>query len=311
MAKDRKKPAAKPALRFDFNEAVKKVVRDHPQLKNGALYINAANDDWESTEAALLSLSVDEDDIDEIKKGVKEARRLKTSFCQAISIDGKELSAVILHPDKNPLYGAAHGAGDDIGTFDHETSHALTPGLSGILGENTADAYAALRHLQRFKGEEDDIDYCGWKRAAIFMRAGVPSHLTTFTLDRILCDAKSADFMSLTPAETIAIAKDYAKKHTPDDRKLKRLQNDFKRVKGLPLAEVFNKVAHITLKADVKSDTFYLGARVLKGALQEGGVTLDGQHVELKGSKWNNIRRKLDAKIDQLPAKHPLRRKAA
>jgi hypothetical protein len=50
---------------------------------------------------------------------------------------------------------------------------------------------------------------------------------------------------------------------------------------------------------------------VLKGALAEGGVTLDGEHVELTGSKWNNIRRKLDAKIDQLPAKHPLRRKAA
>jgi hypothetical protein len=310
MAKDRKKPAA-PSLRFDFNEAVKKVVRDHPQLKKGALYINAANDDWDTTEAALVSMSVDEDDIDEIKKGVKEARRLKTSFCQAISIDGKNMSAVILHPDKNPLYGAAHGAGDDIGTFDHETSHALTPGLSGTLGENTADAYASLRHLQRFKGEEDDIDYCGWKRAAIFMRAGVPSHLTTFTLDRILCDAKTADFMSLTPAETIAIAKDYAKKHTPGDKKLKRLQNDFKRLKKLPLDETFNKLAQITLKADVKSDTFYLGARVLKGALQEGGVTLDGEHIALTGGKWDKVRRKLDAKIDQLPAKHPLRRKSA
>lgn len=311
MAKDRKKTSAIPALSFDFNEAVRKVVGDHPQLKKEALYINAANDDWNETEAALLTLSVDDDDIDELKKCVKEARRLKTSFCQAISIDGKNLSAVIFYPDKNPLYGPAHGPADDIGTFDHETSHALTPGLSGVLGENTADAYAALRHLQRFKGERDDIDYCGWKRAAIFMRSGVTSHLTTFTVDRILCDAKTADFLSLTPTETAALAKTYGRKHTRDDKQLKRLENDFKRLKKRPLGEVFNKLAHITLKADVKSDTFYLGARVLKGALQDGGATLDGEHIELKGGKWDNVRRKLDAKIDRLPQQHPLRRKAA
>lgn len=310
MAKDRKKPAL-PALRFDFDKAVKQARHDHPQLKKGALYINASNDNWDEIESGLVALSVDEDDIEEIGKGVKEARKLKTSFCQAITLNGKEVSAVIFFPDKHPLYGPERGPADDTGTFDHETSHALTPGLSGILGENTADAYAALRHLQRFAGEKGDIDYAGWKRAAVFMRTGVTSHLTTFTLDRILCDEKAADFMSLTPAETTAIAQDYAKKHTPDDRKLKRLQNDFRSLKKRPLAETFNKLAAITLKADVKSDTFYLGARVLKGALQEGGAVLDGEHISLKGGKWDNIRRKLDAKIDRLPAKHPLRLKSA
>jgi hypothetical protein len=310
MAKDRKKPAT-PALRFDFDKAVKQVRHDHPQLKKGALYINASNDNWDEIAGGLADLSVDEDDIDEIGKGVKEARRLKTSFCQAITLKGKEVSAVIFFPDKHPLYGPKRGPGDDTGTFDHETSHALTPGLSGILGENTADAYAALRHLQRFAGEKEDIDYAGWKRAAVFLRTGITSHLTTFTLDRILCDAKTADFMTLTPAETTAIAQDYAKKHTPKEPQLKRLQSDFKALKKRPLGETFNKLAQITLKADVKSDTFYVGARVLKGALQEGGAVLDGEKIDLKGGKWDKVRRQLDAKIDSLPAKHPLRLKSA
>src|SRR5690606_22567515 len=124
--------------------------------------------------------------------------------------------------------------------------------------------------------------YCGWKRAAIFIKSGTISHLTTFTVDKILCDSQTADFMSLSPQETLAVARDYAKKNTPSPEKLKSLSKTFGPLGKMPLQQAFRKLGEITLKADKNSDAFYLGARVLSGALQEGGVTLDGRSIVLK-----------------------------
>ena len=140
------------------------------------------------------------------------------------------------------------------------------------------------------------------------MLRGTTSHLTTLTLDKIVVDAKTVDFMTLTPAETLQVAKDYAKKNTPSAAKLLKLKDQFKPLKGLNPAAAFRKLGKITLKAKNDSNAFYLGARVLQGALREGGITLDGQHINLKSREWNKLREKISARISHLPAKHPLRR---
>ncbi|MEZ0224033.1 MAG: hypothetical protein ACAH83_05730 [Alphaproteobacteria bacterium] len=305
----RKKPTPVPNLRFDFNAAVRRAAKDHPELSKNALFIDAQKDKWERTADILSSVGVDDDDLGDLAKAVRDAKRLKTSFHLSLHRDDKPpLSAVVFHPDRHPLYGDKSGPVDDAGTFDHETGHALTPDLDGTLAENTADAYAALRHLQRTGGEEGSIEYCGWKRAFIFMTMGTTSHLTTFTVDQIICDAKAADFMSLTPEETAAVAQAYASMHTPDKKELTRLKAAFRPLKKLPPQKALKKLARMTLKAPEDSQEFYLGARVLAGALKEGGVTVDGQDIVLKGSEWKKIRRDLAAKAANLPPKHPLRR---
>lgn len=307
-----KKPARKKGvaskLDFDFNKAAQKALKDHPQLKNSVIFFDAKNDNWKTTADFLLQIEASDDDVKELSRGVREARKLKTSFCQALELDdGTSLTVMVFHSDKNPLFGIKSKMTDDACTFDHELAHALTPGLEGTPSENTADAYAVLRHLQR-NGDKDDIDYCGWKRAAIFLKTGVTSHLTTFSVDKILCDSQTADFMSLSPAETLAIARDYARQNTPSPQKLKSLSKTFAPIKKLPLQQAFRKLGDITLRADAHSDTFYLGARVLTGALQEGGITLDGRSIVLKGKEWDNLRKALDRKVATLPVNHPLRR---
>ncbi|TAL33851.1 MAG: hypothetical protein EPN97_08820 [Alphaproteobacteria bacterium] len=311
MAKPAPKKSAKrvPNLKFDFNAAVRRARKDHPELAKNALFIDAQKADWEETADILASVGVDEDDLDDLKKTVRDAKRLKTSFHLALNReDAPPLSAVVFHADRHPLYGDKNGPIDDAGTFDHETGHALTPEMEGTLAENTADAYAALRHLQRTGGEGKSIDYCGWKRAFIFMTTGAISHLTTFTIDQIICDAKAADFMSMTPEETAAVAKAYAAMHTPEKKELTRLRAAFRPLRKLPPQKALKKLARMTLKAPEDSQEFYLGARVLAGALKEGGVTVDGQDIVLKGSEWNDIQRALDKKTANLPPKHPLRR---
>jgi len=311
MKKKPKPDAAPPSARFDFNKAARKAMKDHPELRGNTLFIDAANTDFAEIKKALLEKDVDEEDIKDLAKTVRDAKRLKTAFHQEYDWGRKKpLHVIIFHPDKHPVFGKEHGERDDAGTFDHETGHALSPHATGTLAENTADAYAALRNIQRFGGDTADLDYAGWKRAAIFILSGVTSHLTTLTLDKIVCDAATADFISLTPAETLRIAEEYAKLNTPSEERLKKLKEDFSGLKGLALEDTFRKVAAATLAAKEDSDTFYVGARVLQGALQKGGQKLDGRHIELKGGEWDDVREKLSEKTSALPQQHPLRRAA-
>lgn len=308
MKKPARKRGAGSKLAFDFNKAAQKALKDHPQLKNKVMFFDAKNDNWKNAAELLLQKEASEEDVKDLARGVREARKLKTSFCQALELDnGKSLTVMVFHSDKHPLFGTKSEMTDDACTFDHELAHALTPKLEGTPSENTADAYAVLRHLQR-GGDGEDMDYCGWKRAAIFIKSGTTSHLTTFTVDKILCDSQTADFMSLSPQETLAVAKDYAKKNTPSPEKLKSLSKTFGPLGKMPLQQAFRKLGEITLKADKNSDAFYLGARVLSGALQEGGVTLDGRSIVLKGKEWDKLKKALDSKIATLPANHALRR---
>jgi hypothetical protein len=296
-------------LRFDFQKAARRAMKDHPELKKNGLFINAANDQYIALAPVFKKLEDDDEAQEDIAKNVKIAKRSKTSFFQAIPLDSKnEILTVVFHTDKHTLYDPSDKLIDDTGTFDHETGHALSTKAHGTLGENTADAYALLRHLQRYEHRKTDIDFCAWKRALIFMQAGVTSHLTTFTADKILIDSKTSKFVSLTPQQTIAVAKDYARKHTRDEKQLKSLAKAFSPLAKKPLNDAtFKQLAKITLAAPVQSDVFYLGARVLLPPLENGPMMVDGKKIILTGKDWDRIRQQLHTKCQSLPEKHPLR----
>lgn len=303
------KPRLSP-LRFDFRTAAQKVAKDHPELRRQGLFIDAANDDYICSARVLEQLEEDDEAMDDVKKLTRDARRLKTSFHQSIPIDSKTyIRTVAFYPDKHPLFDPQDRAIDDIGTFDHETGHALHPDCNTLDGENTADAYAILRHLQRYHGQKTDIDYAAWKRAVVFMQTGISTHLTTFTIDKILIDHQTANFNSLTPKETAAIARDYARKHTPRAQQLKKLSKDFKPLAGKPLDDkTLRKLADITLKAAPTSDTFYIGHRILAPIADGTPIQMDGKTIALKGAYWEKVNAALDKKAQTLPARHPVRR---
>lgn len=309
-----RKPAPEPkanesTFAFDFRAAARKAVYDHPEIKKNTIFVDAANDDYIAAPRVMQKLDDDDDAYDELKKTVRTAKRLKTSFSDTIFLDQKHyIKSVVFHRDRHTLYDPENRAIDDVGTFDHETGHVLSPETQGTLAENTADAYAAIRHVQRFDGQKTDLEYAAWKRSVIFITSGQTSHLTTFTLDKITIDRATAHFVSLTPAETAAIAKAYAQTHTPDENRLKTLARDFRAARDKKVTEAtFLRIAAITLRADPSSDTFYMGARALMTPLNRANVKLDGKTIRLKDPKWDAIRDKLDKKTASLPAAHPLR----
>jgi len=309
------KPAMPPqtTLRFDFTEAARKVVKDHPELGRNTLFIDAKNDLWLEPSPIIEKL-IDNDEMETIEDVVKSARRLKTSFAQAVDLGRKkEAHALVFHPDQNPLYAQKPGAVDDFGSFDHETGHMLSPDRHETAGENAADAYAMLRHLQRFGDQSPDAEYCGWKRALVFALTGITSHVTTFTVDKIVVDAKTANFMSLSPKETKAIARDYAALNTPDAARLKDLRTAFRHVIRKPAnqkpltAATFRDIARVALKADVNSDAFYISLRILAAPLAQGGVVYNGKKITLSGHEWDDVRQRLEKKLEKLPPAHALK----
>jgi hypothetical protein len=304
------KGAALPDFRFDFFAAARKAVKDHPEIKRDTIFVDAANDLYMAPARLLALLDEDDEARDALEKTVRHARRRKTSFSDTLPVSEKRaLKSVVFHRDRHPLYDPQNREIDDAGTFDHETGHVLSPETDGTLAENTADAYAVIRHIQRFPGEKTSVSYAGWKRAVQFILAGQTSHLTTFTVDRILIDRETAGFLSLPPHVTAAIAKDYARQNTRDEEKLGKLARAFRCARDKKLTEnTFLRIAAVTLKAPAESDTFYLGARVLLEPLGKGSkVIYDGRTVSLKDAKWERIKTALAGKISTLPAAHPLR----
>lgn len=308
LRKPTRKKAVSKSLSFDFNTVARQALREHPEIKRDILFVDALNDNYLASPATLASLEDDDDAQEELGKTVKQAKRLRTSFAQAIMIDRqKTINAIVFHPDRHPLFDPQDRVIDNIGTIDHELGHVLVPSAERAHGENVADAYAILRHLQRFDGRKTDVGYAAWKRAMVFITAGHTSHLTTFTIDKIIADSKTADFISLTPAQTVAIARDYARKHTRGQEKLSQLAADFHTARGMRVTPaLFHEIARITLAADAKSDTFYLGARALMPVLGSAGITLDGKHIILRGPEWNSLRARLEKKIATLPLRHPI-----
>lgn len=312
-AKPKKQPATSvgTSLRFDFNAAAKRAQKDHPELRGNMLFIHAGAVAPDAHSDDLVNQGVDDDEITDVEKMVRDAKRLKTSFHLAVSREGKKkpLGVLVFHPDRHAVFGPKPGAADDFATFDHETGHALLPQFNGTKSENAADGFAALRHFQRFDADaRANLEYAGWKRAAVAMLLGKNSHLTTFTLDKIICDAQTANFSSLTPAQTKKIAAEYAEKCTPSAKRLAKIGHDFAPLKNMKPQEAMEKLAAITLKAKPDSDTFYLGARVLAGAFAKGGIRLNGRKIDLSGAEHAQLRMKLAAKIEKMPKNHQLRK---
>src|SRR5262249_35008223 len=106
-----------------------------------------------------------------------------------------------------------HSLGDEnepllrLFTLLHETTHALIPTDDDLEGEWAADAYAAIRLMQRFgKKAVPLLSEISWHRAytAVCSEDNHTGHLTTAVLDKIIADSASRDFSRLDHDQTVA-----------------------------------------------------------------------------------------------------------
>ena len=171
----------------------------------------------------------------------------------------------------------------------HETGHALIP-CDPLSAEFAADAYAALRLLQRFGDEARPfLSMLSWARAVGSVFNGA-DHLTTTVLDKIIADsALHKNFSGLSPDATITLAKTYARDWKPAGTIIIEAENTLVQARD---GKIFKPdlLAATCLSSPVNDFTFYIATRIIKPYLDMDEVVCNGDAACLTGKQKDDYR---------------------
>ncbi len=191
--------------------------------------------------------------------------------------------------------------------LDHELAHcAIKDGFSRaagprdyaiLLSESIADAYAMIRHYQRYGVEHDSTNkyVSPSARADNFILGGDSTHFTSFVLDAIVKRKNSIDFDKLTPDQTAELARRFALEFMPPKRIVEDLNWSFE-----PVRSEFRKNTNGGIKAlidktlDPKADyyTFKFGSMWLNHYLADRKLP-DGTPIKLPKEYLDNAAKQL------------------
>lgn len=213
-----------PPLRFDFEAAVAQTLHTFPQLKKTALFASTA-DNTILNQDALKYMPEPNIALSQIKADIIEARSHKNSF--ANTAEDTVLITIYTGNDKSPFPVI-----EKYFSLDHEVAHVVIPQAGRPnpypYVECVADAYAAIRCLQRFGN--DAVDFLTYKsrdRADQFLATGKLTHLSTLVLDRIILDAAQGKFDGLNNDDVIKHAIGYANSYTPTQGAMRKTYSVF------------------------------------------------------------------------------------
>ncbi len=303
---------------FDLDREVAEFYRDHPEQKNRIFYIDGST----LPGALYRGDEKDEDDVTEIL-GSNPALLLnnKTAFESGSRSDlypKQGYGTVLLNLSKknqqNLLGYTAPAGQSEAFVFDHETGHLLCEkGLDDNtnLGECVADAYAVLRHIQRFGKDSTAIRTLVGKRAVEMMLGGCGDHFTSPVVEKIIADSQKTDFSAMTPAETVERAQRYAEDNAVETNLLRRMISDFGILncgaadlvmKGDP--GVIRYMADFALHPTVPEEAKW--AAIAVRTLLDGDVGIDGVRLQKPvGEEWTKLRQAIDARTTKSSQPQP------
>jgi len=200
--------------------------------------------------------------------------------------------------------------------LDHELAHCgIKDGFSRasssrdykiLLSESVADAYAMIRHYQRYGAESDPRNkYIGsGARANHFVLGGDNVHFTSFVLDAIVKRKGDIDFDKLTPEQTADLARRFAMKYMPPERALEDLGWTFSAIRSEFRKDPNGGMKALIEKAlDPASDyyTFKMASLWLKPMLEDR-TFMDGKPIGLPKEYLDDAAAKMkvrDAKFEK------------
>ena len=287
---------------FDYAREVKQVWRDFPEKKDKLYFLDLCAKE-------MLVYPGDAKRKEEIRQWMSAERIILPSaelFRTVLKGSGYMPShgTMLLYTQENKypfLDKKAFQAQETMFAFDHELGHAIIPNAlpadgSENIAESIADAYAVVRHLQRYGAESSVIDALAGNRTFRFIFKKDMLHLTSPVVEKILARRYEIAWDSLTPAETTQLARRFALEYAVHPVLLDVIDKDFKKLQGktddIEKGDVspLQELAEIVLSTEV-SAVFKYGAVALK-------FCLDGQAADiiLTGDYWDNVRRKLAEK---------------
>jgi hypothetical protein len=296
--------AAAATARFDFEDAVSEAYAQNPGLESSVYFVDiaqgqVAHPNPETLKEILEFISTSDTGKKFIQPQIQECQKNKTSYCHF----GDESSFVYIYTGEDrarffsPRVSSAH---EMTFIFDHEFAHAhIKSGGSDnrFLAENTADAYALIRHIQRF-GSDTALagELIAMRAQDTIFRANGILNFSCRAVEYVLTNPDKIDYAQLTPEKTAALAETIALEYTPDAPLLKRLHGAFTPLHGNASAESLAKISLKTKDADVLK----WSATVLK-ALLAGSVQPPKNMAETKPDKtWNKRMAQISRRVDKM-----------
>ena len=269
-------------IRFDFNKEVARAFHEFPQLLNHSAFVDFSD--------PALTVIHPQQHLTVPKSLKKKLDKIGSCVWPVKLTSGRYFNLVSLHPKKR--LKALNDNTDKYKTFDHEIGHCLILYKNALLGENAADAFAAIRYLQRF-GRPEDLAIISAARSYNFMKWGDGKHLSSPVLNRIMEDSKSFDFKSLLPQETIQKAREYAERFTPTDKTLEPFHG--MRAPTIPvfLSKKWS-IKYLSWKAFRRKGPLAteVGASLIRPFLAPEGADFMGKHVKFSAKEREKLQRR-------------------
>jgi len=294
----------KPDPVFDYEREVAGFYRDHPKFRDKLYFLEASAEGNRVLRAPP--------DFAKVEKLLRNNKELFNALAWAapqgysFAMPGREYTSIVIdrranRADLPRLTGSDSADLENFYVFDHEVGHAICrDGLKGYdknIKECAADAYAVIRHIQRFGADNGPETLMQMRAVEGVFRNDRGAHFTAPVIEKILEDAARFDMRRLDPQQTAELANRYAIAHAPHPAALEYLRRAFQPYNGkLGLVAagdtaMLKAFAEAVLKT--KSDLeFKWGGMALKAVL-EGKVLCNGTRLRPEGQDWDKIRKSL------------------
>lgn len=303
---------------FDFSAAAAEIRADFPHLAGKLYFVDSFKKEYvrghAKADASFDSL-------------MQNNPSLRVSLNNQIEKYGAQKNSMVFKGPQSDYFIALYTGADAIallGTgasqkqalsfvIDHEIGHIVTqygqPGkLSRTLHECTADAYAALRQLQRFgSAGMENIEGLRLRRAQRLISlhgARHAEHFTSFVLDKIIELAPKLPLSAMTAQQTAEVAARIAIAYTPNDQIVKNVQDAFTPFQDALARKTgddtpYRMLAQVVLETH-SWEIFKWGAPVLRGYLraalgdmQNGDTFIEVNKTPLEGPGWQRVANEL------------------
>lgn len=283
---------------FSFNDAARIALAEFPALQKKKVAFVDGNHDF-----AVVSARPRRGLRGQAKEFIASQKNAGPMAVRMTQADGKKRRFIYFVDTRNVLSQIRDKSDRDTFIFDHEVGHMITKrgsrSLSKIAGtgvghpitENAADAYAALRHIQR-RSASGRLNNLSWERSLSAFIDGDVTHFTSIVLDKVLaCDPGAV--RGLAPAEVARLADRFAAAYTPSDATLARFVKltkgmHEKATEGSLKEKDFIRLAQATVMQDEDKALFYAGAIFFQRFAGEG-ICVNGHIVSLKGAFWSKV----------------------
>ena len=211
---------------FNYEREVREFYRQFPQHRESVYFVETGYDALLGREKGYLEFE-ELYRMNSFQKCLSEAKE-EGSRVYSFEFSGKrpDFHCVFLNLKDNKssrlvTYNHKSTSVEQAFVLDHELGHALcNKGMKGDhLSECVADAYASIRHVQRFGRDPTFLKTLTDSRALHMVFKRSMTHFTSPVVKRIIEDNAVFDFSKLSPAQTMQAATRYATRYAVTEKR--------------------------------------------------------------------------------------------